>query len=303
MKRIIIIGVLFIAVISCKKNDLEGLDEFQVYLSNSRENIQDTAVLTVGDTAKFSILGNPDIISFYSGESGKKYENATRDFVASSISSLNFTSLGTNLSAAHPNSLSFLISKDYNGIGDSLSVKTANWDDITSRAILSTGTSIGSGIIDISDYRNFDTVYVAFRYNSNIANTSSQPTWTISSFNFNNFSLPDSVNHNIRQISNTGWQVVDPFNSNNKWVVTANSLRLTGGAVGAQANESWLITKLSLKSVNPDLGTPIKKIDERVSTFTYRFSKKGVYKVSFLASNQRYNVKSEKLKQIIVKVQ
>lgn len=281
-----------LAFFSCQKEQI-SIDNFDVTLINNPTKI--------GDTAFFSIKGNPDFITFYSGERGKNVDYRTRLRADSSIPQISFTSFGQNLSSQFPNSISLLISSNYNG--DTLAINSASWTDITNRAIFSTGTTgTSSGTINLTDFRNLDTVYVAFRYKVGTSASVAQPTWTIQSFNYNNVSLPDSNTHAVRAIATTGWQTKDIANPANGWVVSTSQLRMAGGTINAIDAEDWVITKISLKAINPDLGIPIKNISERVASYSYKFTKAGVYEVAFLASSKRIDSNKEVIKKIRIAI-
>lgn len=278
MKKILILIIIVIVIASCKKESIVDLDAFKVTMTKTP--------IRVGDTAFFSIQGNPDFITFYSGERGRNYDYRDRIVAENSIPQITFTTFGQGLSSQFPNSLAFMISTNYNGISTDL--KLASWTDITRRAIFSTGaTGVSSGTIDLSDFRKFDSVYIGFKYSAGMSSTVSQPTWTIQSFNVNNVSLPDSTVYNTRTIGVLGWQTIDLSNSANVWQVSSTQLRITGGAPSNMSNEDWVIAKVSLKEVTPDFGLPAKNIAERVNSYFYNFTKAGTYKVTFLASAKR----------------
>jgi hypothetical protein len=293
MKNISILIIIFFAITSCKKESVVDLDTFRVVMTKIPTK--------VGDTAFFSIQGNPDFITFYSGERGRNYNFKDRIVAENSIPNIIFTTFGQGLSSQFPNSLSLMISTNYNG--NSTDIKSATWTDITRRAILSAGTTgTSSGTIDLSDFRKFDSVYIGFRYNAASSFTSSQPTWTIQSFNVNNLSLPDSTVYNIRTISMQGWQTIDLSNSVNTWQVSSSQLRITGGAANALANEDWVIAKVRLSEVTPDFGLPVKNIVEKVNSYFYIFSKAGSYKVTFLASANRSNLDKSVIQQFDITI-
>jgi hypothetical protein len=163
--------------------------------------------------------------------------------------------------------------------------------------------SLGISIpIDLADFRKFDSVYIGFRYNAATSSTSSQPTWTIQSFNVNNLSLPDSTVYNIRTISMLGWQTIDVSNSVNTWQVSSSQLRITGGSANALANEDWVVAKVRLSEVTPDFGLPVKNIVERVNSYFYSFSRAGSYKVTFLASANRSNLNKSVIQQFDITI-
>jgi hypothetical protein len=293
MKKIQFIILVIILTTSCKKVFDVKPDDFNVTLLNTPSK--------VGDTAKFAIDGNPDFITFYSGENGSNYEYRNRTFADSSIPQINFTSFGQNLSALHPNSLSLLVSSNYNG--DTLNITNSIWTDITSRAILSTGaTNTPSGTISLADFRKFDSVYVAFRYATSSGINAIQPSWAIQSFNLNNISFPDSTVHIINTISNSGWQVTDILPTNNRWAVTSTQLSITSAPSLSSGNNDWAITKVFLKRVNPDKGLPIKQIFEKIDNYSYRFNKVGKYTVVFVGSNKKYENDYEVIKKLEINI-
>ena len=278
MRKIQLSIFIIILATSCKKVFDVKPDDFNVTLLNTS--------LKAGDTARFEIEGNPDFITFYSGEKGNNYEYRNRTVADSSIPQLNFTSFGQNLSALHPSSLSLLVSTDYKE--DTTTINNSTWTNITNRATLSTGsTNTASGIINLADFRSFDSIYFAFKYNTSAGVSAVQPTWTIQSFTLSNLSFPDSLVHSINTIANTGWQIVDIATTDKRWVASSTQISISGAPTLSAANNDWAITKLFLKRVNPDKGVPIKQIIERVGFYSYRFTKSGNYTVAFLATNSK----------------
>jgi Domain of unknown function (DUF5017) len=278
------IGCLFT---SCKKIFEKKLDDFNVKLLNSPSK--------VGDTARFAIEGNPDFITFYSGENGNNYDNRNRTTADSIIPQISFTSNVQNLSPLHPNSLTLWVATNYSE--DTFRIVEANWVDITARAVLSKGISdTNSGVISLADFKNNESIYVAFKYNTVAGVNAIQPTWTIKSFNHNNLSFPDSTLHNINTISNAGWQVADLSNNSKRWTVSTSQLSLTGDVAFANGHQDWAIVKLFPKRVNSDLGIPIKQIFEKINSFAYPFTKAGKYKVVFVAKNNNFSNFSETLR-------
>lgn len=209
------------------------------------------------DTVQFSFTGNPDIITYYSGEVGKRYVYANR-ISAAGTPQLQFSTIRAN--GAQANSLSVLVSTDFKGVvantvygvlirdtvNTNANIAAATWTDITSRATLSTGatTAVASGVVDLSDFlTSGKPVYIAFKYNA-VAG-SIQNKWTVSGVTVNNV-LADGTTYTIANLNasttsftnygNTtygpGWAVsFDPAKNANKyaWVYTdKTSLLITG---------------------------------------------------------------------------
>src|SRR5688500_9306543 len=129
---------------ACHKTLSQGDDTFGVYASET--------TVSVGDTLQFSFTGDPDVLTFYSGEPGRRYEFRDRTS-ADGTPLLRFRTIRAN--GSQPNSLSLLVSNNFEGVivSDTPStinrIKNATWTDITSRAVLSGGAAgaVASGNI------------------------------------------------------------------------------------------------------------------------------------------------------------
>lgn len=259
-----------------------------------------TAKLTykVGDTVKFVFNGNPDNITFYSGEGGLNYANANRSS-ATGIPQLQFTTYLQNPGEA--NTLRLMASTDFTGTLDATNVTAATWTDITSRAVLSTGAdNTASGIVDLSDFlASGKPLYLAFRYLGVVNATLKQPAWTVRTFTVNNV-LPDKTAA-ITTIDIVGWKAVDLKNTTVFWNINLTGLGqlyINGTATGSTNadNEDWAISKpINLRLVTPDVGVPLKNVSASTLTgYNYKYLKAGTYTATFLVSNVNQNeVKSE----------
>jgi hypothetical protein len=294
MKHIrVILGVAaLIAFASCSKKLSISPLSFTVTTSATTYH--------VGDTVLFIFSGNADNISFYSGEPGTNYANRNRVSLLG-LSQLQFTSYAQF--ATQPNSLKLLVSNNFNGLYDSANIYMATWANITSRATLSTGlTGTPSGIVDLSDFaaQNLP-VYIAFKYAAVTGST--QPTWTIQSFNLN-LLQQDSTLWPVATIANAGWKQVSVFNPSAKWGITTTQLSIAGGNATAASNEDWAVTApLYLNKVAPDVAVPIKNITQVLNSYNYVFSKPGVYKVFFLAANATADEQQSTTKEIDLTIQ
>jgi hypothetical protein len=281
----------------------------------------EVSTLNTGDTAKFYFTGEPDFISFYSGEPGHRY--AYRDRIsAAGKPVMSFTSARAN--GKQENSLQLMISTDFTGVNTAdtaatlAAIAAGNWTDITARATLSTGTVTSSGDIDLSDYKG-NPVYIAFRHNGYIGSTYSK--WTITQFQVTN-NLPDSTSYIIAnmaasntEILNYGVSTYSPgfaavtVNGPYRWVVSAGtSLLITGATSAAAAKDSsqnWAIVgPIDLQKVTPDQGMPIKMIAENMEKFPYiyQYMTPGKYQATFVASNVNADNEAIKVKTLDISV-
>lgn len=75
-------------------------------------------------------------------------------------------------------------------------------------------------------------------------------------------------------------------------------------AVGNLPDEDWSISRQLEPNLYPsDLGTQIKNQSVTLTSYKYRFSKAGTYKVSFVAKNADSNTTYEVVKEIILTIQ
>ncbi len=258
------------------------------------------ATYNVGDTIRFKLNGYADYISFYSGEKvatyptllGYRYQFKDRA-LAEGTAYLQFQSLQQN--PGQLNSFSVLASSDYNGIYDSLNIYKATWVDITSKVILSDGTlttATPSGRIDISEFGN-KPFFLAFKYKATAG--SQQPKWTINNLSVQFYATGTDTTVATKDTFtvatlNPAFRAVNIVNTAQAWSSSTSQLQITGGTATALANEDWAISRdYYLNRVPTDKSMPFKTYtDVMMNEFAYRYTKAGVYNVTFVASNANW---------------
>lgn len=276
--------------------------------------------INAGDTVRFSFSGEPDMISFYSGETGKRFIYRNRA-VAEGTPVLRFRSARAN--GSQPNSLAVMVSGDFQGIavGDTATtisrIGSATWSDITSKAILSAGTQVSSGTIDLSDFIS-KPVYLAFRYTAQIGTV--QNKWTIDSFTVKNV-LNDGTSYEIANLNgnstlytNYGVPAFSPgfvsYRVKNlyNWIISQASLVITGADTAPWATataESWaIIGPIDLKKVTPDIGAVIKTVSQNMGDlrFSYRYTTPGTYQAAFYGGRVSIDENEQAVKTITITV-
>jgi len=193
---IIIFTALLFAAMACNKQTEVKPVSFDV--NSTKLNGTPSTSFSSNDTVNFAFTGNPDIITFYSGETGKRYDYKDR-ISAKGIPQLQFSTILANGTQA--SSLALMVSTDFKGIATNTilgiltrdtattnaNIAAATWTDITSRATFSTGgtTAVASGTIDLSDFANQGKpIYIAFKYVATAGTI--QNKWTISALSLNN---------------------------------------------------------------------------------------------------------------------
>lgn len=285
MNKIIATMLIGLFFSSCQKRyELLSLDTFNV------QTEKDT--YAVGDTVRFLFTGNPDNIVFWSGENGHNYDFRKRTFVEGNRLLLNFKSF-SQFGVTNPPSLKLLISTDFSGVYDEASVKSesANWMDITDRAVLSTGADqTSSGDIDLTDISSLNKkMVIAFQFKTE-AVSSSQNRWVIRSFDLKS-SNADGQESVLATMANAGWKAFNFSGESTAW--TISSTQLVSGRNYTELDDDWVLTKqFDPNSVLPDKGLAIKNISTAISEYGKVFSQPGNYKVVFVATNA--NVKGQK---------
>lgn len=292
-KYILVTALAACSLIACNKSLSTADENFEVNVNKTE--------LTASDTAQFNFIGNPDIITFYSGEIGKRFEYRNRG-TADGTPLLRFRSIRAN--GSQTNSLSVMVSSNFEGVlvKDTPTtvnrITAANWTDITSRATLSTGATaaVASGNIDLSDFSAQNKpVYIAFKYQGFTG--SAQNKWTLDSFTVKNV-LADGTSYEIANMNvsttaytNYGVAAYSPgfsafkVTNNISWVVNAASLVITGAtATAPSAAEAWVILgPLDLKKVTPDVGVQVKNVSQKADElkFSYKYPSVGSYNAVF----------------------
>jgi predicted heme/steroid binding protein len=311
MKYILFFGICLL--LACNKDNELSTPDFEVSTT--------AATYKKGEAVLFTFKGNPQLISVYTGESGKDYtyrEGRTQD-----VSGLNlaFSSAVANDGAGTPQTgmFSLQVSSNFNGDYASFAnLQAATWTDVTDRlpkqeaATTATSTlATPAEGIDLSDLRVAGKpLYIAFRYN--IRPQSINGIWRI--WTFQGFSLTGNTTSGKQTLGNmtsTAFRVVQKnpeITSRTATSATTLTLRHTDLALdpGAAetATENWIISQ-AFSNVNridfgPDLSTPIQGGTSAVEKkdFSYTFAKAGQYSVYFVAANVSLNGKMETVRKV-----
>ena len=321
MNKLIYTFLLIISIFaffSCQKETLTEV---------SFDAIPSATSFKVGDSIKFTLTGNPDVLSFYSGEVGNNYINKDRTSRTDGTLKLGFQISADNtagFTALASNNLKVLVSTNYSyafsaltdatavNSADSSIVNTATWKDVTSRFNIPTSgtnaTFYNTAVATLTDLvPNPDMpFYIAFKFDAPTVGSLGTNGITINALNLYN-SYPDGsvVNFNLApgSIVNAVWRIIKAANVSNSWNTTSTQLKFTSPATTAYS-EDWAITApLYPNLVLPDKGVTIKNItNSPVYNFAYKFSKPGTYTVDFVASNNRVDGRKELVKEITLTI-
>jgi len=331
--RYFIIAAFLLGCAACNKDMAVRPVTFDV--ASAKNNGTATTIFSTKDTVQFLFTGNPDMITYFSGEPGKNYDFRNR-VSAAGTPQLQFSTI--RATGTQSNSLSLLISTDFKGVATNTiygvltrdtattnaNIAAATWTDITSRATLSTGatTAVPSGVIDLSDFlTQGKPVYIAFKYTATAGTI--QNKWTVSALSLNNM-LADGTSYTIANLNapttaitnygnatyGPGWAVsYDLAKNANKyaWTYTAGtSLVITGATTAALATapaEAWAVMgPVDLTRVTPDVGTAIKTISATLSSYPYNYTTAGTYNAVFTASNNTASATNAVVKKVTLTI-
>lgn len=250
----------------------------------------------------FSLNGNADVISFYSGEIGGDYNY--RDGRILELQGLN-ASFSSNLNSGTQGAetLTIFASVDFNGVYEIEDIHAATWIDITDRftiAPLVVGGQdfVPSGVVDLADLTGLgNPLYLAFRQitrNQAIYGGQTQ-------IRIRDWLLASQTELGLTVLATqgtAGWVLVEhglfrpsrPSVSASQIILRGNHGTLTSHPAEFQAEtEAWVISQPIYAGdvdLGPDRPLPIKsREDLPLETFIHEYSGPGEYDAVFMGSN------------------
>lgn len=317
---LILISLALLLSFSACESELDKKVEFNIHPTSQGAVIDgDILIVSKSEPVVFHISGNPDFISFYSGEAGHEYSkrNQTEIPIDEITSTLKFT--GFAQYGVIPNTMSVYLSTSFSGLigkgnkaADSLRIEQNDWIDITALCNLPT-TSNGTSDVEIPvDEYLGKRLTIAFLYHTT-QNASTQPTWEIRDLKIVNTETKTGQKSELPATS-MGFNPFDmyvigdlAYNSGTGpgiWNTNATRLRISSSPAGNPMNKDWIISMpFVINSRQVDKGVGIKTItDNVVESYSYTYQKEGVYTVTFVGSNANVEHISESVKNITIKV-
>lgn len=325
----------------------DGLDEavgLHVKVATNENVSFDGQIITAkkGTPIEFILSGDPDFLTFFSGEAGSKYEYRERETIDPSqikSSMLNFSIWFQYGNPSTTLEKHVYISDEFTGLykdnfeADSLLVeqfeKDGKWKELVPQSAFPTA-AVGNA--DLATPYSFDMkeymgkrIAIAICYRG-IDNTVAQ-----SKMYFERMRINNVMTSGQEAEYSAGSFGFTPINMKNKWnlkdqtsmtkdreygTVTNNVSgiwNLTGVGGGSffihstNANDplkySWLVSDLiTVNSCSPDQGTKVKGITQRLDKYTYTYNQIGIYNVTFLARNANIDHSSTTTYHMVVNV-
>lgn len=272
----------------------------------------------VGEEVDFNITGNPNTITFYSGERGNGYDFKDKERVYQTSTSLSF--IAAKYAGNNTNCATLKYSTNFNGTYDIASVRQATWTDISSRFNIpningSSAIFEPSGNSDISSlFPDANTpIYFAWFFTTQANSNRTR-------FQVQNFQLTGIVENepdlntvkydfascNFKMIKGEGFLTQDDASTTPR--VTATAIIWDGVYATTSFKEGWAVTdpmyKVTEVKLPPDRGVAIKStLEGALTNYSYKFSKPGTYTVTFVAANTNVYDTKETVKQIQITIE
>lgn len=279
---------------------------------NSFDATVDATNISITDSASFSFVGNADIITFYSGQTGNNFDNRDRIFLAGGQLKMKFETRVVNQLA---DTLDVFISTDFGGVYDSTNVANATWNRITNKFLypdantpLSTFVPSGATQGDLVDISSNvipgKPFYLAYRYDITKQNNIE---WSIAKLGMYNFFSNGSITSTVIDSStnNSGSFAAVSFGEPSRWVKTSTYYKCINSTSSTIGASHWYISKpLNPDAIAPDLPINVKNITQSpLSKFKFKYSTPGTYKAVIIGSYKRLNYEKIFAKEFFITVQ
>ncbi|MFD2164017.1 DUF5017 domain-containing protein [Paradesertivirga mongoliensis] len=293
--------LISVVLFSCEKNQLDD-PAFEV--------TAETTTIKAGNPVTFKFEGNPQMLSFYSGEFLKDYNYATSPRELENCY-LSFSS-ATVASIKQANQLAVLVSSDFDGKYAIANIKAATWVDITNRFELATNATVKpSTEVDIMDLAVAGKpLYLAFRYITKpqteflAAND-----WNItavlvkSKFDDGEVTLMDYG-------SGSNFSVFSYGNKQEgRSLVNATTIQFKGNATAElkeEYTEDWGISRaiyINPNDLSNDKATALKLFREpKKESYTYTYNEAGTYTATFIGETNNVYGNKKAVRQLNITV-
>ncbi|MBD1420866.1 DUF5017 domain-containing protein [Sphingobacterium chuzhouense] len=296
MKKILVLFIVALGLSGCNKKEAVEL-MLDISVAKTSYNI--------GDTVIFEISGNPDQLTFYSGEEGHVYvkrEGVTIEGDGSVMNLAFSTSKRYGTEAAHPNSLQLYMTQNFDETYSVAGIKEEDWVNVSSKFIWSDFMNNNtdytfSGTVSIYDLESLGLVldrskpvYFAFKYKTNAGTNQVQTRWWIESFNIESINIATQEPLLINNMTGMGWTFVK-FSGGITPTYNVNGLRFQNAPAANEASLIWAVSKsvslqnyLNIFDINR--GIALKNMSTRIDEYSHIYTEPGTYKVTFVASNE-----------------
>lgn len=301
----------------CRKS-FETVDEVQFEVSLESDTFK------VGEPVLFSFDGNPDFISFYSGERGKDYAFVNKDRIIETEMTFSFSTTTSSGTKGHPNpsTVPICYSSDFNGDYTEAGVRSATWTEITDRFSLPTDTGVTdlfSGDANITElFPDKDTpLWFCLHYTVEAFDASlyggagnGRTQWNFKAPKFNGIA-GESVS-TIYDINTSNWKIVKASSfegvpSSSFPDINSSRILLRSDFQPPVIRECWAIAgpihRMDYINEGPDHGKGIKALAEAtLRNYAYTYQTAGEYTITFVAANANVYDRKQTIRQVNIKI-
>lgn len=315
-KLLMAIGIAGITFSSCE-NELSKDAELNINVATGNGVGFDGQTITVkkGTSVEFLFNGDPDFLTFYSGEAGKEYkyrERITVDEAEIATSNLKFTLAPQYGNPA--NILTMYVSESFPGLeknnfaNDSVLVEKHEWKELIPASDFPETVKNKSFEIDMKSYMG-KRIAVAICYRGQI-NTTAQTRFTFNSmqivnkmangqetaFAASSFGFtPVNMQNRLNLSDQTGMTTNRAYgtvtnNTSGIWnFKDMNAFFIHSSNANTMLKYSWLVSNLFVvNACSPDTGTGLKNISQSLDKYSYTYSNAGTYTATFVGTNGNY---------------
>ena len=305
-------------LVSCNDLDVDDSVDFNVSLASDN-------TYEAGEPVVFNIDGNPDYITWWSGEEGHVYANRERTELP--LEEIESVTLSFEAQARYgnvTNTLSLFVSDDFPGLSKDAATDNARVADFETNAtsLSSNGELLESKFanrtatsFDLTPYSASE-MTLAFHYKADFDGKNSLKRWDFYSVAIT--TVYKNGNTTTLGVADLGLMAFDcnpntdpqhaqhgdPYFDNSSgsgscsgvWDLRSSLTRvnsftyLGGGPSETYTNDAddWLFTKaLKLNTCDPDENSGVlKNINVRLPSYSYVYTEPGTYTVTFIAGNQ-----------------
>ncbi|WP_343306200.1 DUF5017 domain-containing protein [Chitinophaga niabensis] len=303
MKNIFTLIAGFLTLTACTQKLEVSAPEFDV--------TQKKITARAGEEIKFLLTGNPDLITFYSGEALHDYAFAAGRIVKTN--SLDFSFRSNVEFGKQTDQLRVMASVDFNGGATFEDVAAASWTDITSRFTLGTNATYkASGEANLADLSiEGKPFYLAFRYivrNPTVYGTGN--VWRIQNFLLNARTSIGPLS--LGNMQNAGFRIYEQKQKTApcRSTISTTTLQLIAPALVDSTRtvetECWIVTKgfdTGDMDYGPDRPVAIKGYaDPKIKEAVYVYTTPGNYKAVFTAYNGNVAGRKEVIREVAVEI-
>ncbi len=274
-------------------------------------------VFKVGEPVVFQFEGNPDFITFYSGEAGNAYDYRNQDRIGPAVPTLSFlehTMAGTQ-GLPNPAYAPIFYSVDFDGDYTEAGVRRATWVDLSRNFNYPTDTNqdVPSGTMYIDDLfpKDGSPLYLMFHYAvQKHTGKNGRTEIRIMNFRINGITAAGTIALYNHQSAGFQFVFAESYLKNNVTqtpAVGSSYLQLRTDFKPLADMEFWTVSDglycPDKVNTGPDMGVGIKAVaDPTMTTYSHTYNKPGEYTVTFVAANSKVYGRKEVVREMKITV-